>query len=183
MKTLLYFTLLTGLYLSCKSSKQSQDAVKIPYQPTPGIKIANRMGDSIPPVVLTEAQWKEKLSPEEFRVLRLKGTEAAFTGDLWDNKKDGLYTCAGCDQVLFSSNAKYDSGTGWPSFFRPDDENMIKRDTDYHIGYPRTEVLCARCGGHLGHVFEDGPPPTGLRYCMNSVALNFIESKQSNNSK
>lgn len=183
MKTLLSTTLLLSLFWACKSSKQNQEITTTPYQPLPGNKIINRMGDSIATVVLTEAQWKEKLTPEEFRILRQKGTEAAFTGDLWDNKKDGLYTCAGCDQVIFSSNAKYESGTGWPSFFRPDDEKMIKRDTDYNIGYPRTEVLCARCGGHLGHVFEDGPPPTGLRYCLNSAALNFIESKQILNSK
>ncbi|HMS99304.1 MAG TPA: peptide-methionine (R)-S-oxide reductase MsrB [Saprospiraceae bacterium] len=183
MKTLITLTLLLTFFGACKSSKQNQESKAIPYQPLPGDKITNRMGDTIATVVLSEAQWKEKLTPEEFRILRQKGTEAAFTGDLWDNKKDGLYTCAGCDQVIFSSNAKYESGTGWPSFFRPDDENMIKRDTDYHIGYPRTEVMCARCGGHLGHVFEDGPPPTGLRYCLNSAALNFIESKQVNNSK
>lgn len=175
------FTILFLLFFilfSCKSSKKGQESTSSEYQPTPEMKIVNRMGDTITPVILTEAQWKAKLSPEAFRVLRQKGTEPAFTGDLWDNKKDGLYVCAGCGQVLFSSNAKYDSGTGWPSFFRPDDDNLIKRDTDYHIGYPRTEVMCARCGGHLGHVFEDGPPPTGLRYCINSVSLGFIESKE-----
>jgi peptide-methionine (R)-S-oxide reductase len=176
-----YFILILGiifLFFACKSSKKSQDVKSTGYQPQPGQKLINRMGDTIAPVILTEAEWKQKLSPEAFRVLRLKGTEAAFTGELWENKKDGLYTCAGCGQVLFNSNAKYDSGTGWPSFFRPDDENLIKRDTDYHVGYPRTEVMCARCGGHLGHVFEDGPPPTGLRYCINSVSLGFVESKQ-----
>ncbi len=178
MRHITILFILFSLFFSCKSSKKGQESAPGVYQPTPGLKIVNRMGDTIVPVILTEDQWKAKLSPEAYRVLRQKGTEPAFTGDLWDNKKDGLYVCAGCGQVLFSSNAKYDSGTGWPSFFRPDDENLIKRDTDYHIGYPRTEVMCARCGGHLGHVFEDGPPPTGLRYCINSVSLGFIESKE-----
>ncbi len=178
MRHITILFILFSLFFSCKSSKKGQESAPDVYQPTPGLKIVNRMGDTIVPVILTEDQWKAKLSPEAYRVLRQKGTEPAFTGDLWDNKKDGLYVCAGCGQVLFSSNAKYDSGTGWPSFFRPDDENLIKRDTDYHIGYPRTEVMCARCGGHLGHVFEDGPPPTGLRYCINSVSLGFIESKE-----
>lgn len=126
---------------------------------------------------LTEAEWKERLSDEAFYVLRKQGTERAFTGEYWDNKKAGIYRCAGCGLELFSSETKYESGTGWPSFWKPlNDENVGEvRDTSY--GMVRTEVVCARCDGHLGHVFPDGPEPTGLRYCLNSVSLTFEEKK------
>lgn len=162
---------------ACKSSKPTEIATAIVPEDIDST-IVNERGDTLDQLILTEEEWREKLTDEEFRILRKKGTEKAFSGDLWDNKKEGLYTCAGCGTVLFTSSAKYDSDTGWPSFFRPDDEKLIKKAVDHQIGYPRTEVLCARCGGHLGHVFEDGPPPTGLRYCINSAALNFIESKE-----
>ena len=109
--------------------------------------------------------------------MRKKGTERAFTSPLNSNKSVGLYQCAGCNTTLFTSTTKFDSGTGWPSFYQPEDQNYILEDTDYLLGYPRTEVLCAVCGGHLGHVFEDGPEPTGLRYCINGVALEFIKTE------
>lgn len=123
----------------------------------------------------TEEEWRAELNDKEFKVLRKEGTERAFTGDLWDNKEKGTYTCRGCQLPLFDSKTKFKSGTGWPSFYQPIDEGHVETDTDYKIGYARTEVHCARCGGHLGHIFNDGPEPTGLRYCINSVSLDFIK--------
>lgn len=122
--------------------------------------------------MLSEAEWRERLTPEQFYVLREHGTERAFTSPLDKNYASGVYHCAGCDLPLFSSEHKYDSGTGWPSFWQPL-ENAVGTSTDYVLFYPRTEVHCRRCGGHLGHVFDDGPQPTGKRYCMNGVALAF----------
>jgi peptide-methionine (R)-S-oxide reductase len=124
-------------------------------------------------VVKTEEEWKETLSPMEYRVLREKGTERPFTGDLLDNKGKGTYICAGCGADLFSSEAKFESGTGWPSFFAPVAEENVSTETDNSLGMRRVEILCRRCGGHLGHVFNDGPRPTGLRYCVNSASLDF----------
>jgi peptide-methionine (R)-S-oxide reductase len=123
-------------------------------------------------VVKTDAEWRKQLTPEQYAVLREKDTERAFTGVYWNNHKPGTYLCAGCGLELFSSKTKFESGTGWPSFWRPLTSQRVtqQRDADGE----RTEVLCARCGGHLGHVFDDGPRPTGLRYCMNSVALKFV---------
>ncbi len=119
-----------------------------------------------------DAYWKEKLSPEIYRIMRLKGTEPAFTGMYYTHNDSGIYACAACNTPLFESKTKYESGSGWPSFFDaiPD---AIKTDTDYKLGYARTEIMCASCGGHLGHVFEDGPMPTGQRFCVNSASLQF----------
>ncbi len=125
------------------------------------------------PVTLTDDEWKAKLTPEQYRVLRKHGTERAGTSPLNDEKRAGTYHCAGCDNVLFDAAAKYDSGSGWPSFFQPADDGAVGKDIDHKLGYPRVEIHCADCGGHLGHVFEDGPAPTGLRYCMNGVCLAF----------
>ena len=124
-------------------------------------------------VTRTEEEWKKALTKEQFHVLRKHGTERAFTSPLDKVYQPGMYHCAGCDLPLFSSETKFDSGTGWPSFFRPL-ENAVGTTTDRSFFMTRTEVHCARCGGHLGHVFEDGPPPTGLRYCMNGVAMKFV---------
>ena len=130
------------------------------------------------PIMRTDAEWKAELTDMEYNVLRQAATEYAFTSDLLNNKKKGIYVCAGCQTPLFKSTHKFDSGTGWPSFYQ-EIEGNVAYDVDYKIGYARTEEHCATCGGHLGHVFDDGPEPTGKRHCINGVALDFIPSENS----
>jgi peptide-methionine (R)-S-oxide reductase len=132
------------------------------------------MGDK---VVKSEDEWRQQLTPEQFAVCRKKGTERAFSGEYWDNHESGTYRCVGCGTPLFSSEAKYESGTGWPSFYEPIDPQNVATEEDRGLFMRRTEVHCAVCDSHLGHIFSDGPRPTGLRYCLNSVSLNFEPKK------
>jgi peptide-methionine (R)-S-oxide reductase len=121
----------------------------------------------------TEAEWKAQLTPDQYYVARQKGTERAFTGQFWDHREYGVYRCVGCGTALFASDTKFDAGCGWPSYFEPIDPENVKEETDTSHGMVRTEVMCNVCDSHLGHVFPDGPPPTGLRYCINSLSLTF----------
>jgi len=142
------------------------------------VKVFDKTGKLVgpiqmPPVVKTDAEWQKQLPPETYAITRNKGTEPAFCGNLLDNHKDGVYTCVCCGLPLFASNAKFDSGTGWPSFFQPIAQENVLQHQDNSYGMQRTEITCARCGAHLGHVFDDGPKPTNLRFCMNSESLKF----------
>ena len=126
----------------------------------------------------TESEWRDKLSSDQYQVLRQGDTERAFTGKYWDSKQSGTYRCAGCGEKLFSSETKFESGSGWPSFFQPLDPAMVDEEQDRSFGMVRTEITCANCGGHLGHVFDDGPGPSGLRYCVNSASLDLETDEQ-----
>ena len=171
------FILATGLFLSltlnaCLQSNTQKPAAIMTSTET---YFVDSRGDTIYSVTKTDAEWKAQLDPASYNVLRHEGTERPFTGKLNSNHSEGMYVCNACQLPLFSSKAKFDSGTGWPSFFQPIDKTHVREISDGSAGMSRVEVECRRCGGHLGHVFDDGPKPTGLRYCMNSVSLSFVE--------
>lgn len=146
------------------------------------IKVYNSQGKLVEiesaKIEKTDAEWQKQLTPEQFQIARAKGTERPFCGNLLDNKKHGVYACVCCRLPLFSSEGKFNSGTGWPSFFQPVAEENVTTETDTSYGRTRTEILCARCDCHLGHVFEDGPKPTGLRFCVNSESLVFVDESE-----
>lgn len=139
----------------------------------PQEKNHNRKDSKLSNIIKTEEEWKKVLSKEQYHVLREKGTEKPFTGEYWNNFEKGVYKCAACGEVLFESDTKFDAGCGWPSFYKAIDKSKIIERDDFSYGIHRIEVLCKNCGGHLGHVFDDGPQPTGLRYCINSVSIKF----------
>ena len=159
--------LLVLTFLSCSGTSQVPKSADLEGLPAFDFDMLEKSDD----------EWRGELTEQEYYVLRKKGTERAFTGRYWDNKKKGLYTCAACNLPLFDSATKFRSGTGWPSFYIPKYSNTVKEESDSSFGMIRTEVLCARCGGHLGHVFNDGPAPTGLRYCINGTSLKFEGEK------
>ena len=168
-----------GLALSLTLLAQSYDTwaeSQAKTSPTKGITMSEK-------IIKTDAEWRQFLTPEEYRILRKKGTEPAFSSSLHNNKAKGVYHCAACDLELFNSEHKFDSGTGWPSFWQPIAPHHIVTKPDNSLFMTRTEVLCARCDSHLGHVFDDGPPPTGLRYCMNGLALKCKAGKDEKDKK
>src|SRR5688572_27943147 len=169
MRTLIVICALAVVATGCKPPQ----AVVAADRTNPPATEAKTNATPMTKVVKTDEEWKKQLTPEQYKITRKKGTERAFTGPNWNNKEKGIYKCVCCGQELFSSDHKFDSGTGWPSYWQPVSEKVVATEEDNSFFSRRTEVLCSRCDAHLGHVFEDGPKPTGLRYCINGHALTF----------
>lgn len=184
--TILFLTLVSGVALSAvagESGTAAKTNAPLSEGPTVEVRLLDKDGVPgpkvhVPQVIKTDAEWRKQLTEEQYKIARAKGTEPAFCGAFYDNHKRGVYYCICCDLPLFTSEAKFDSGTGWPSFFQPLAAENVTTHKDLSYGMVRTEILCARCGGHLGHVFEDGPKPTHLRFCLNSASLTFKENKK-----
>lgn len=173
--------IVVGAYLIYSRVSMGQSSGRPTEKTMVTVRVINEKGElsepvTMPSIVLSDEEWKAKLTPEQFRITRGAGTERAFCGGLLKNHEDGIYLCVDCGLPLFKSDAKFESGTGWPSFFQPVAKENIEEKRDEAYGMVRTETNCARCGAHLGHVFDDGPRPTGLRYCMNSEALKFVKT-------
>jgi len=161
-----------GILYGCSVKSSDKTNITAPYK-----KISDTTEHKDGKIKKSNEEWKTFMSPEQYEVMREKGTERAYTGKYWDNHEKGIYKCAACGLELFSSDTKFDSGTGWPSFWQPLNANSVMTVNDNSHGMTRDEVVCSRCESHLGHVFDDGPAPTGLRYCMNSICLDFVSGK------